>query len=358
LAAGVCAGQTKKGGAKAAAKGATPRFKAIWEPVPFNKDIELSAITCTGAEICWVAGRNSTILHTTDGGKSWAVQSGGDPEGTGDDLAEIHFVDATHGWVLTDRSRVMGTTDGTNWSELGKAPSTARGIWFLTAQKGVVADHSDSQTQSHLNWTEDGGRTWKRGTACSVDAIVDGLSRKLGCIVRAVQFISPMVGFMGGGAAINMGTNVAAFAKTTDGGTTWATSVIPSTKHQIDSVHFWSEKDGMVLLSSGQTFWTADAGATWTGSATPPEWRSFYGAAGGRMVVGVKEGGNEIGYSFNGGRSFATRRFTLPAEVTAVTFPDATHGYLVGRHGMVYRYRIVPAEYTSQGMLGALAAGE
>jgi hypothetical protein len=48
----------------------------------------------------------------------------------------------------------------------------------------------------------------------------------------------------------------------------------------------------------------------------------------------------------------------LPALVRAVSFPDATHGYLVGQHGMVYRYRIVPIDYTSQGMLGAAAPSQ
>jgi hypothetical protein len=41
--------------------------------------------------------------------------------------------------------------------------------------------------------------------------------------------------------------------------------------------------------------------------------------------------------------------------VRDVTFPDATHGYLVGQHAMVYRYRIVPIDYTSQGMIAAMA---
>ena len=34
------------------------------------------------------------------------------------------------GWVKTERSRLMATTDGSTWAELGKAPSTAKGLWF------------------------------------------------------------------------------------------------------------------------------------------------------------------------------------------------------------------------------------
>jgi photosystem II stability/assembly factor-like uncharacterized protein len=345
--AGLAQGQAKKA--------AEPAWKAIWEPVPFNKDIELRAIACQGPERCWVIGRKSTILFTSDGGKTWQVQLGGDPEASDEDLADVNFLDSGHGWVMTERNRVMGTNDGSTWVELGKVPATSRGLWFLTPTTGLVADRHDSQSRSHLNRTQDGGKTWTRGNPCSVDATIDGLARQLVCMVRRIQFISPTVGFMGGGAPVNMGTDVGVFSRTADGGATWSHSVIPATRHAVDGVYFWSEKDGMVLLASGQTQWTADGGATWTGSVNPPPWRSFYATADGRIVVGVSENGRQIGYSFNGGRTFSSRPANLPAAVRDVTFPDARHGYLVGQHGMVYRYRIVPADYTTNGMIGAAA---
>jgi photosystem II stability/assembly factor-like uncharacterized protein len=174
-------------------------------------------------------------------------------------------------------------------------------------------------------------------------------------MVRKIQFVSTTVGYIGGGAPIDMGTNMAALSKTTDGGNVWTNSVIPATKHNIVSLHFWSEKDGLVVLASGQTFWTTDGAASWTGSTNAPEWRSHYATGEGRIIVGVNENGRRIGYSFDGGRSFTSRALGVPARVWAVTFPDSTHGYLAGEHGMVYRYRIVPSEHTSQGMISAAA---
>jgi photosystem II stability/assembly factor-like uncharacterized protein len=353
----LAAGQaTKSVDPAKAAKKAEPKWKAIWEPVPFTQDIELSAISCTGPETCWVAGAKSTILFTTDGGTTWQAQLGGDPEAADEDLADVVFLDAQHGWVMTERNRIMGTTDGSTWAELGNVPGTSKGLWFVTPQVGLVADNSDSQSQTHLNRTQDGGRTWTRGDPCGVQAVIENLPRKLGCMVQQIQFVSASVGFMGGGAPIDMGTDVASFSKTADGGQSWAHSVIPATKHRVDSIHFWSEKDGLVLLASGQTFWTADAGATWTGSVNPPSWRSYYASGEGRIIVGVNENGRQAGYSFNGGRNFTSRPLGLPALAKAVTFPDARHGYLVGQHGMVYRYRIVPIDYSSQGMIAAPAA--
>ncbi len=152
-----------------------------------------------------------------------------------------------------------------------------------------------------------------------------------------------------------MATRMAAFGKTSDGGKTWTMSVIPETKHSITDVAFWTEKDGIVVLSKGEeVYWTADGGGTWTRAVKQRLWPSRHAVGEGKIIVGVGEDGG-IAYSFNGGRNFTSRPFTLPARAHAVTFPDAQHGYLVGQHAMVYRYRIVPIDYTSPGMIGAAA---
>lgn len=345
----------RTGAAKAPAKADEPKFKAIWEPVPFNKDIGLRAVACTAPETCWVVGEKSTILHTTDGGKSWQIQLGGDPEATEDDLIWVFFLDARHGWAMTGRGKILGTRDGNTWQELSTVSGTSKGVWFVSPQTGFEIENPDSTTQTTLRRSDDGGKTWKPIGKCSADTTVDGLPRKLDCFMRTAQFLSPEVGFQAGGAAISMGTEVAAFAKTTDGGKTWTTSVIPETKWPVTSVHFWSQNEGIVVLSRGEAvYWTTDGGATWTGSVRQQLWPSYYGVGEGKIIVGAGERGR-IGYSFNGGRNFTTRPFSLPAAVRAVTFFNATNGYLVGDHAMVYRYRIVPADYTAKGMLAAPA---
>lgn len=194
---GLAAGQaTKSTPAKAPAKATEPKFKAVWEPVPFTKDIQLNAISCAGPETCWVVGDKSTILFTSDGGSTWQVQLGGDPEGAEEDLAEIFFLDGKHGWAMTDRYKLMATTDGSTWAELGKLPATAKGLWFSSPQTGFISDNHDSTSRTVLNRTDDGGRTWTRTLPCGVDAMVDALPRKLGCLTKDTQFVTPQAGFM------------------------------------------------------------------------------------------------------------------------------------------------------------------
>ena len=90
------------------------------------------------------------------------------------------------------------------------------------------------------------------------------------------------------------------------------------------------------------------------GSVRQRLWPSVCGVGEGKIIVEIKDGGG-INYSFNGGRNFTSRPFNLPAGPKAMTFPGAQHGYLVGQHAMVYRYRIVPIDYTRQGMIAAMA---
>ena len=50
-------------------------------------------------------------------------------------------------------------------------------------------------------------------------------------------------------------------------------------------------------------------------------------------------------YTTDGGKRWASTQLRLPAYVKAYSLPSPQRGYMVGDHGMVYRYRIVPVEY-------------
>jgi photosystem II stability/assembly factor-like uncharacterized protein len=180
------------------------------------------------------------------------VQLGGDPEATDDDLSKVFFLNAKNGWAMTERGKVLGTSDGSTWAELSTVSGTSQGVWFLSPQSVMDFENPDSMTQSTLQRSNDGGRTWKPESHCSVDASVGGLPRKPNARLFEAHFLSPTVGFAGGGAAIDMGTNVATFGRTTDGGRTWTMSVIPETKRHITAVTFWTEKDGIVVLEKGE----------------------------------------------------------------------------------------------------------
>jgi hypothetical protein len=51
-------------------------------------------------------------------------------------------------------------------------------------------------------------------------------------------------------------------------------------------------------------------------------------------------------YTTDGGKRWLSREVAFPSDVNAFSLPESDRGYVVGNHGMVYRHRVVPANYT------------
>jgi photosystem II stability/assembly factor-like uncharacterized protein len=58
-------------------------------------------------------------------------------------------------------------------------------------------------------------------------------------------------------------------------------------------------------------------------------------------------------YMTDGGQKWPSRKIAFPSSVNAFSLADKDNGYVVGDHGMVYRYHVVPVNYTAKGMLDA-----
>jgi len=339
--------QTPKKAPPAGAASATqPKFKAIWEPANYPKDINLLDVKFVSAEEGWAVGDKNTILHTKDGAKTWEAQLGGDPESSDRTLNEVFFLDAKHGWTRGAAEKLVRTTNGgASWEEVvGRLSQHERALKFVSPQTGFTAARE-------IRRTDDGGKTWKPVLRCAVSLQVEGLARKVDCDFKTLTFPSTTVGYAVGLLPLGPGKR-AVLARTKDGGATWTLSAPESMEDNGRQGFFWNENSGLVTLHEGKTLMTTDGGDSWNGVVTPfGGEHALYAMAGGQLGVIILY--RQIAYSTNGGRTFSAREFPVPANVTAVTFPDAKHGYLVGEHGMIYRYHIVPADYTVKGMIPA-----
>jgi photosystem II stability/assembly factor-like uncharacterized protein len=337
------AAQVPKKGAAPAAAG-QPKLKAIWERANYPKDINLLDVTFVSAEVGWAVGDKNTILHTRDGAKTWEAQLGGDTESSDRELTEVFFLDAKHGWTRGGAEKLMRTSDGgASWEELGRLSQHEWKMHFVSPRTGFTA-------RNDIKRTDDGGKTWKKVVPCSVELQVDGLARKADCYFNDLTFPSTTVGYATG--QFTGGVRGAVLARTRDGGDTWTLSAPENMEDHGRQVFFWNENSGLLTLHSGKTLMTTDGGKTWNGIVTPfGGEHPHYAMAGGQLGVIIQP--RQIAYSTNGGRSYSSREFPMPAAVNAVTFPDAKHGYLVGEHGMIYRYHIVPVDYTAKGMIPA-----
>jgi photosystem II stability/assembly factor-like uncharacterized protein len=328
-------------------KASQPKFKAIWEPVNYKEDLKLTNVRFVSEQEGWVTGEHGTILYTKNGGETWTPQLGGDPQSADATIDNPRFVNPTHGWA-TQNNKLLRTTDGQTWGEIGKL-GDQYGIWveytFASDNVGLeirgVGDIAQSQ---------DSGKTWKPVLPqCAAKMEVQGLTRQVACTLKSMHFPSPMVGY-----AIGTAARALFVEKTIDGGRTWQVFVTPDVASENSTsfrqeVFFTSVNAGFVTMDDGKILATTDGGQNWHGLA---------GSAWGKIKFADPEVGwsfnyNKLTYTVNGGKTWSSRDLRFPANVVAFSLPSRQRGYVVGDHGMIYRYRVVPIDYTSKGMIEA-----
>jgi hypothetical protein len=176
---------------------------------------------------------------------------------------------------------------------------------------------------------------------------VEGLTKEITCTFKSLHFPSTKVGYAVGGAH---GAKRTLFVgKTEDGGKTWKTSAVSNVGGDLEvyfeqEVYFTDERTGFVHLSDKKLYRTTDGGGTWKGLiATPgPEIKFADTQVGWTLPYSV--GYNQtLSYTVDGGKRWTSRPSPFPARVNAFSLPRRDRGYVVGEHGMIYRYRVLSA---------------
>lgn len=326
------------------------KFKAIWEPVNLKQDINLTSVAFISPEEGWVAGGRTSatggvILHTKDGGANWEIQLG-DPQSSDHAYHQLQILKPSLAWAVQASgvgNHKLLHTDGQTWKESGTVAQHRGDYRFTSDQVGFVT------TGEGILRTQDGGRRWQPVYPCRMKAEVKGLARDLPCEFAKLYFLNARQGW----AISNAGTQDSGFlvARTQDGGTSWESWVaLPGEDPREGSIYFTDENHG-ALLTGGKFFYSADGGKSWAGAT---------GQAPGKpaiQFVDAKFGWamryRNMSYTVDGGQHWLSREIAFPAMVEAFTIIAPDSGYAVGAHGMVYRYRVVPADYNSTGILAA-----
>lgn len=331
---------------------AAPRFKAIFEPVNYQQDLELNDIVFVNDSVGWAAGAAGTILHTTDRGKTWTAQLGGDPKGSDRPISDLRFVNDHLGFAVQSTGvgdhSLFRTTDGQTWAESGTVGQFRGDYQFTSADNGVYVN------EKTIYHTTDGGKTWTPAYSCAVSLTVQGLSRNATCSFSAVSFPTPDIGY-----AISGEVEKAAFvvAKTTNGGAEWTAWTIPQPGAAAENLVFTDVNNGFAKMWGGKFYSTRDGGKTWTaiaGAALEGGKRAKVKFANSQVGWGVSPYGTLV-YTVDGGRRWTSRTLKFPAEINGFTLTSPTSGYVAGEHGMVFRYHIVPIAYKGANIIDAPA---
>lgn len=332
------------------AQSAPPHYKGIWEPVNYPADVVLKDVYFVNDRVGWIAGGGTHktggfILHTVDAGEHWEIQVG-NPKSADPSMDQLRFIDQTHGWAVQRDGALLHTSDGKNWEVSGSLPKFAelRTYLFTSTTNGILLGGGfDSST---IYSTRDGGRSWNKNFPCVTTMQVEGLTKTLGCYFEDLAFPTARVGYAVGGG-YNGG--YAVVAKTEDGGASWRFIFASTHLDTIDAAFFTDQNHGVIRLRDRKILLTEDGGQTWRGAP---------GAATSKIKFSDPETGwsclqRTCSYTTDAGRHWTSRDVRLPAAIDAFSAPRRDRVFLVGDHGMVYRYRIVRADYQAQGIVGA-----
>lgn len=258
-------------------------------------DDDLLSINFINKSKGWACGRWGTVIHTSDGGKTWARQN----THTEFTLSGIYFVDTETGVAVGDMGTISRTTDGgKTWvRQACPVDYMLMGLTFVTPLRGFIVTE-----RTHILGTEDGGITWniifkdedyilksisfaddRNGWAVGEYGLIYHTRDSGKTWVKQAGYfqISSETGDIEGGTflfdvmAIN---EFAAWAvgidgfiiRTCDGGKTWQEVFTGTPKTALFTVCS-DRKNRIVIAGVGAMIESLDGGKTWlVGKLTPP----------------------------------------------------------------------------------------
>lgn len=281
----------------------------------------------------WAAGDSGIIIHTTNGGTNWSIQT----SGINDYISSIYFTDVNTGWATALRftptnyfTIVLQTSNGgLNWSNAQFTDTNQfyYNIFFWDNQTGWMGGENGKILKS-----TNGGSDWYETQHDS--SIFSGFP------VFDFEFYSEDYGFALGGANDISGV----IWRTTDGGENWSItggSVLGSEPY-FGMVFF----DSLNINCVGGDFdfgssiiRTTNGGLNWD-----YEVLGIFGFASSLSFRTRAEGWSPLGfekkfmYTLDSGNTWQTISTPDSTEIYDVQFTDLRNGYAVGRQGTILKY--------------------
>lgn len=315
-----------------------------WELYETNPMKVLSSVYFLDQKRGWAVTIGDAILYTNDGGKTWTENFKIDDahkaelkffKGKVAELRDVFFINEVRGWVVGKgkNSIILHTTDGgLTWTyqESGLRPFTVRNpkagksvdlpknlysVYFATPQDGWAVGGFGT-----IIHTSDGGLSWERQKG--------GVSE----ILREVFFVDAETGWIVG----RRGT----ILHTTSGGEGWFRPwkrQNSGTYVDLMGVNFVDKETGWAV--GGRTvFHTTNGGDTWEEQVQFSETNSLWSVYFVDRNTGWVVGRGPIQHTEDGGKTWIAQPTNTPYGLTKIHCVDAQHCWAVGEHGTVLQY--------------------
>jgi photosystem II stability/assembly factor-like uncharacterized protein len=330
-----------------------------WEQQVSPTANDLTAVVFVDTSNGWAVGgyfATGTILHTTDGGALWTIQTAEAPYR----LAGVDFVDASHGWAvggaygLASGGVTMRTTDGATWTISDSlSPNVLLDVDFVDVDHGwaVGSGWYEFGCLYIIRHTTDGGTTWTTQDS------------GFGSYYSGVKFVDANNGWVIGTHYTDT-TPTPIIIHTTNGGETWVPQDSLQCFPSLLDIGFVDSNSGWVVGSrdclEGRDFvaHTTDGGSTWMWQldplyyvVTPLSSVDFVDQMSGWVLGGCCFGIppddrtlTVIKHTTDGGETWTPKLYVTaegchPEMILAcLDFVDMNHGWAVGNSGMILKY--------------------
>ena len=331
---------------------------------PFPSPTTIYSVFFVDSLYGWVAGANSSILKTTDGGETWNEQYV--PLNT--TLRKIYFSSRDNGVIIGGEvyapyfGSVLVTTDGgISWIDKDPIPypSDMRGfndIHFIDESVGYIAGFTG------VYRTEDMGQTWSSkggsGWATAIyflDPQTGYLGNTVGGLLKTtnggetwqeiasmkwtwhkdIKFINSQLGWL---VSTGLYDYYGIIRKTTDGGLTWA--IQDSQLHtSYNEIEVLDSLNAMVVGNGGRILYTTDGGNFWYSSGTNDDGDYFDITLQGtkKWISGGKNGYPRLMTSTESGFNWEMQSSELTYNnINGISFSDSLNGWFIGENGTLF----------------------
>ncbi len=288
----------------------------IWQnPRPQGND--LRDVHFVDANTGWSVGRHGVIMHTVDGGASWMLQ----PAGVTTDLNGVAALDRSTAIAVGAGGVVLATRNaGQSWQRQPSGVTTNLWNVHFTGPSALYA----LGTAGTAIRSEDAGATW---------AIV-GSPIRTGNFGQT-QFLDRSRAFV-----MNVESDRSEIFRLDDAwGQTPTWTPMSTARPAMTSFRFLDDSTAIAVGSGGRISKSTDGGETWREVTVPTRANLQAITVGDRNTVHVVGDGGAVLKSVDAGDSWALLPEPRPsaAKLESIHFPDGQNGYVAGAQGTLLR---------------------